>query len=172
MKFKKLIFLALATTVFAESGTLTKVVDGDTVYFSNGNKCRLAYIDTPESSFNAKAKRDASKCEGVTVGAIVDAGKASSSMLKSIVKIGKSYQYDVVDIDKYGRSVCIIKNDTHGTLNEEMVSSGFAVPFSRYILNRNDQQLYFNALRSAKRTNAGIWSRNHPVMQCMEKIDQ
>lgn len=172
MHLKTFLFLALAASAFAQVGSLSKVVDGDTVYFSNGDKCRLAFIDTPESKKNEKASRDASKCTGITVETIVEAGKSSSSNLSSMVRIGASYQYDVIDVDRYGRSVCIIKDGNGGTLNERMVSSGYAVPFGKYIQDQNDKRRFFGALRSAKQTNAGLWSKKRPVMQCMESVDQ
>jgi len=62
----KLIFLLLIPILsFAEIGTLKKIVDGDTVYFNVKNKtvkCRVAYIDTPEKSFNNKLKSDIKNC--------------------------------------------------------------------------------------------------------------
>jgi len=57
----KLILLLLPLLLLADHGTLSKIVDGDTLYFkTNGKtvKCRIKYIDTPES----KLKKDISNC--------------------------------------------------------------------------------------------------------------
>jgi len=56
------LLLIISLSLLAEVGTLKKVVDGDTLYFTN-DKCRILYIDTPESYRNKKAKRDASDAE-------------------------------------------------------------------------------------------------------------
>jgi len=46
MKLVILLFLLLTVIVNADIGTLKKVVDGDTLHFTN-DKCRILYIDTP-----------------------------------------------------------------------------------------------------------------------------
>lgn len=65
---KFLIFL-IPFLLIADTGILTKVVDGDTLYFKTNSKkvkCRIEYIDTPESMNNKKNKRDISNCRGIT----------------------------------------------------------------------------------------------------------
>jgi endonuclease YncB( thermonuclease family) len=59
----KLITLLLLSQVllFSDSRKLIKIVDGDTLYFKINNKtvkCRIGYIDTPESYMNKKLKNN------------------------------------------------------------------------------------------------------------------
>ncbi|MDD4969894.1 MAG: thermonuclease family protein [Paludibacter sp.] len=172
MKVSAISLLLIGSMAFGQVATLTRVVDGDTVYFSNGDKCRIGFIDTPESKQNGKASRDASKCNGLTVDTIVDAGKASSDKAKSLLNIGSSYRYDVIGSDQYDRSICVLKMPNGSTFNQIMVQTGYAVPFGKYIKDQGDYRLYYGAMRDAKQHNAGLWASNRPVMQCMESIDE
>jgi len=97
---KALFYLVLLFPIglFGEIGVLKSIIDGDTIKFNNAT-CRIAYIDTPESHKNAKAKRDTESCPGITVETIVEMGKESSRHAESLLQIGKSYRYEVVDIN-------------------------------------------------------------------------
>jgi len=99
--------LLIALILNANVGTLKKVVDGDTLYFTN-DKCRILYIDTPESYRNKKAKRDVKQCKNFTLDTMVRIGKQSTAHAKSLVKVGKLYKYDVNGQDRYKRSLCIV----------------------------------------------------------------
>lgn len=70
------------------------------LHFNNA-KYRMAYIDTPESKRNKKAKRDVARCKNFTLDTMVKIGKASSDHAKRLVKVGKQYQYDVIGMDHY-----------------------------------------------------------------------
>lgn len=158
---RALFFTLLAyAALSAQTGVLKKVVDGDTLYFSK-EKCRIAYIDTPESFFNAKAIRDAESCSPLTPGTIVAMGKESTAHAATLVNIGQSYRYDVIDKDRYGRSICIVYLGDH-TFNEQMVADGFAVPYERY-LPKEQQRKYHQLLKSAKMKRAGLWRHNAAI---------
>lgn len=159
--------LALSLTASADVGILSKVVDGDTIYFGDV-KCRLAYIDTPESKNNEKALRDAKGCGGITPNTMVDAGKAAAAFTKSSLERGKSYQYRVIDTDRYGRSVCEIV-DNGRLLNLEIVSQGYATPYNQYIHDEQIKRQFAKASVEAKRSNRGLWKSHHSVMECLER---
>ena len=72
------------------------------------SKCRILFIDTPESKRNKKAKRDANKCNNLSLDTMVKIGKQSTAHAKTLVKVGKSYKYDVRGKDRYKRSLCIV----------------------------------------------------------------
>lgn len=62
---KKIIYLifvlTITSTLQAEEGILVNIADGDTLYFETDNKtnkCKIAYIDSPESTYNNKLQRD------------------------------------------------------------------------------------------------------------------
>lgn len=172
MKNSILPLLFCSSMAFAQVATLSKVVDGDTVYFSNGDKCRIAYIDTPESSFNSKVDRDASKCNGLTTGTMVNAGKDAAKQAKSLLSVGTSYRYDSIGSDQYGRSICVLKLPNGDSFNLAMVRSGYAVAFGKYIDDNNVYRSFYGAMRDAKQNNVGLWGQKRPVMECMESIDR
>lgn len=157
---------ALSALLTAESRVLKYVVDGDTVAFK-GSKCRLAYIDTPESSRNKKATRDVAKCNNVSLNDIVESGRYAKSYLKSMMQKGSSYQVKVVDVDRYKRDVCIIYDAEGNSINEMIVKNGFAVPFWRYIRSGVVKDRMIDHIRTAKQSNKGIWRTHRNVMECM-----
>ncbi len=165
MKFRQLFLILpimIGINAYSDVGVLSKVVDGDTVYF-NDVKCRLAYIDTAESKNNDKAKRDAASCAGMTPQYMLEAGKKASQFLKGKMNIGQTYKYDVVDTDRYGRSVCLIDG-----INLSIVQEGYAVSFDRYIPDYANKRAFNKAVAEAKQKNRGLWSSHRNVMECMD----
>jgi micrococcal nuclease len=153
---KYLLLFILPLSLLADMGTLRKVVDGDTLHFNNA-KCRIAYIDTPESKRNKKAKRDAKQCENLTLDTMVKIGKASSAHANTLVQVGKLYKYDVIGTDRYKRSICVVYTPG-GIFNELMVKNGYAMPYQRYVPN-NLVKKYNGLVREAKRLNRGLWRK-------------
>jgi endonuclease YncB( thermonuclease family) len=152
--------------LFANYATVSKIVDGDTVYFkAQGEeiKCRVAYIDTPEKSRNKKAKRDANNCNGLTLDTMVDAGKQATSYAKQYFKTGSKHKINIIDKDRYGRSVCEI-----GGYNKQIVHDGYAIPYMQYIPSSKKRE-FAQAAKEAKRNRAGLWRTHQSVMQCMSK---
>lgn len=97
------------------TGTVIRIVDGDTVEFSPHNaspiKLRLAQIDAPESA--------------------QPYGKEATAALSRLVD-GKAVRVEVVDVDRYGRSVVeLYKGDVH--INDVMVRGGHAWAYTRYV---------------------------------------
>lgn len=145
---RKLILLLLFI-LYLDAGVLKKVVDGDTLHFTN-DKCRILYIDTPESKRNKKAKRDVKQCRNFTLDTMVKIGKLSTAH-----KVGKSYKYDVKGKDRYKRSLCIVYTPK-GIFNELMVKDGFAMPYERYVPS-NLKRKYNKSVKQAKSSNSGLW---------------
>ncbi len=161
--------ILLAVTLIADVGTLKKVVDGDTLYFrSNGKtvKCRIAYIDTPESHFNERAKRESRRCAGIVPQRMVEAGKAATRHAKSLVSVGKSYRFEVKGRDRYGRSICVVRLPGGETYNERMVKDGYAVPFWMYV-PASLKNRYKNIMHMTKSRRTGLWKDYYSVMECL-----
>jgi micrococcal nuclease len=170
---KQILLLAtiLVTLLFADTGTLRKVVDGDTLYFySRGKtvKCRLAWIDTPESHYNARVKKKAKRCPGIVPARMVEAGKKAADHTRSLVKRGKGYRYEVTGGDRYGRKICVVRLPGGEILNEVMVRDGYAAPFWKYIPASMAERMG-KLSREAKRKKAGLWKDYRPVMECLER---
>lgn len=175
MKYVYLLLLAVATPLFAEVQMLKlkSIVDGDTVkFYSKGSSkqiiCRLAYIDTPESKPNAKAKRDMQKGRGgVTVNEIVSAGRLSTRYVKSILRKGTPYRVNIKGNDRFGRSICII-SDNGISINDKIIKNGFGVPFWKHIPAY--KRMYYRSLHSfSQKHKKGLWKIYPSVMSMMAK---
>jgi endonuclease YncB( thermonuclease family) len=80
-----LAFLLLTTPLRADSLFIKRVVDGDTVLLSNGEKVRLIGVDTPEVHASQKLNKDAerSKRSREVIRAL---GKQSSQFVKQVAE--------------------------------------------------------------------------------------
>ncbi len=169
---KKIIVLFLyLLPLCADVGTLKKIIDGDTLsIYSDGRtiKCRIAYIDTPESKYNYRAKRKTQQCPVITLNRMVEAGKEAKKYAKSLLKIGTKYRYKVIGHDRYKRSICIVQLPGDLTFNERMIIDGYATPFWRYIPNKMHSH-YKKLLNKAKQEHAGLWRNYKPILECLEK---
>ena len=144
---KSLLLLLLTIFLNADVGTLIEIVDGDTLNFKTNSqviKCRIEYIDTPESSNNKKLKKDISKCKNISTKDMKSAGKSATRAAQRLLTLNKQYEYDVNGKDHYGRSICVVKLDGT-TFNEQMVLDGYAVPYRQY-LNKSELRHYENIL--------------------------
>lgn len=152
-------------------GVLEKVVDGDTVHFkTNGKKvkCRIAYIDTPESYINSKLKKDIKLCS-VSDKKMVKAGKLATAEAKKFLKLRQEYEYEVIDVDHYKRSVCVVKLSDGSSFGDTMIKQGFAVPYRKYI--PFSQLASFNSLVDQSRLKKiGLWSEYPAAIDCLDKI--
>ncbi|MFA6600917.1 MAG: thermonuclease family protein [Candidatus Omnitrophota bacterium] len=88
--------------------TVQRVVDGDTLQLSNGEKVRLIGVDTSESADNPKLRRDAQKT-GQDRSEIIQMGKAAAEFTRKLAG-GKQVrlEYDVQQRDKYGRLLAYV----------------------------------------------------------------
>jgi endonuclease YncB( thermonuclease family) len=142
--FRSIVVLlsALALQSFAaEPMRVVGITDGDTAtMLGAGNrqtKCRLFGIDTPESG---QAH-----------------GKAAKRALSDAI-YGKTVGVEVVDTDRYGRSICRI-SEAGQDVNLAMVEQGYAWVYRRY--NRDPQ--YLRAEERARAAGWGLWSDPNPV---------
>lgn len=111
-----LLFISLCGIAIAGqqiSGKVVGVSDGDTITVLQNNqqfKVRIYGVDCPESSqaFGRKAK------------------EFTSSMV-----FGKNVEVTVLDVDKYGRSVGVVKVDGK-TVNEALLKNGYAWLYTKY----------------------------------------
>lgn len=168
---RKIFLLLIPILSFAEVGTLKKIIDGDTVHFKVQNKtvkCRVAYIDTPEKSMNNKLKSDIKKCGySVKDKDMKAAGKSATRAVKRLLKVKNQYSFKVIDKDRYKRSICIINLDNGSTFNDQMVLSGYAVPYWKYIPGSKKSH-FKRLLNNAKSNKAGLWGSQKEIMECLD----
>ena len=99
---------------------------------------------------------------------MVNAGKLATKHAKSLVKIGKSYKYDVIGADRYKRSICIIHLNKKETFNDKMVNDGYAVAFWKYI--PKSEKRHFKLLsQQAKQNSRGLYKTHPAVIRCMDR---
>jgi len=169
---QKLLLLAIPLFIFssycysqqANICTVTKIVDADTLYCSQGygkeQKVRLIGIDAPESNKNSKTYRDAERT-GDSVENIIMLGKKSTAFVKSRLSVGTEVrlELDVQTKDKYGRTLAYVYLPDGSMLNELIVRQGYAQvmtipPNLRY------QELFIEAERNARENQRGLWDNN------------
>jgi micrococcal nuclease len=128
------------------SATVVGISDGDTVTVLRQHpggrreevKIRLHGIDAPETRqpYGAKAK----------------------SALSSLI-FGKTVRLDVRDVDRYGRTVAVIRHgDTN--VNAEMIRRGMAWWYRQFAPNDKELERAEAEARGARR---GLWADRDPI---------
>ena len=158
----------ISGALYAEVGTLSRVIDGDTIKLGS-KTIRLYGIDTPESKLNKRASRKINKCVGLTTSHMLKAGKLASNELSKLLKPGKKYKYEIIDTDRYGRLVANVFIDNRATVNNLLVFNGYAVPYYKYIKSRDERKIYKKLSSSAKKNNRGLYKSYSSVMNCLSK---
>ncbi len=136
------IALIAAQTLAADfTGKVVGVSDGDTItvmHNGKGERIRLHGIDCPE-------KRQAF-------------GKRAKQLTSNLV-FGKTVTVQVVDRDRYGRTVGVVLLPDGRSLNHELVRAGFAWMYRRYT---NDQSLS-DLEEEARVARRGLWADPHAM---------
>lgn len=134
------------------TGTVTKIVDGDTIHLITPEqtilKVRLYGIDAPETDKINNHTGQISK-EGQPY------GEESMNALANKI-MGKKVKVDILDIDKYRRMVGMIYLDVRN-INLEMVREGYAEAFVEY-LDVPYKSEFLKVEREARAAKKGIWS--------------
>ncbi len=141
--------------------TVVRVVDGDTFHcrLSSGEnvRVRLIGVDTPESSDNPKARRDAER-SGKSVEEIIRMGKASTEFTKRLLPEGETVylEFDVQKTDRYGRLLAYVWLSDGRMLNELLLREGYAMVYT-IPPNVKYQERFLQAQREAKEKRRGLW---------------
>ncbi|GAA3268855.1 thermonuclease family protein [Paenarthrobacter aurescens] len=110
---------AVATAANADSGTVVRVIDGDTVVVSINNidqTIRLLNINTPET----KDPNKPTEC----------LGPEATDHLEEVLPVGSKVrlEFDVERHDKYGRTLAGVFNASNKLVNAEIARRGLGVP--------------------------------------------
>jgi len=137
-------------------GTVIKVSDGDTINVQDSLgtkvKVRLYGIDAPETEKSNKKTGHISK-PGQTYGE-----EAYQALLSKVYR--KNVKLDIMDIDKYKRSVGIVWLNGRN-INQEMVAEGYAWAYRKY-LDRPHASEYIDLEDQARSKRLGLWEQNNP----------
>ncbi|MFH0985048.1 MAG: thermonuclease family protein [Candidatus Omnitrophota bacterium] len=100
------IFFILPHVAFSEEPlSVSRVVEGDILELSNGEKVSLIGVDTPESSNNFKLWRDARNTGQDTKEILAKGQEAAEFTWKLVEGRPIRFEYDVERKDKYGRTL-------------------------------------------------------------------
>ena len=130
-----------APTAYAASN-VSKVVDGDTITMSNGEKVRLIQIDTPELAskecYGSQAKVELTK------------------LLSQASEVSLTSDPNLDEVDKYGRLLrYVFVGNTN--LNLKLVEIGAAAPY----FYRGEKGIYaaqlLKAAQTAQKRKLGMW---------------
>lgn len=141
----------ITVTTQKETSTIVKrVVDGDTIELTNGQKVRYIGVNTPETHHPTKPV----ECYG----------KEAEAYNKQLVE-GKQVRLekDTSETDKYGRLLRYVyliptaSTEAEIFVNKRLVEEGYALvdtfpPDVKY------QDVFLEAQRSAREQNKGLWS--------------
>lgn len=134
------------------AATVSRVIDGDTVELSDGNKVRLIGVNTPESTTRTEPY-----------------GKEASDYTKSKLEGKQVYlQKDVSETDRYGRLLRLVWLDVPTDLmdeneirskmfNADLVLNGYA-QVSTYPPDVTYAEHFRKFEREARENNAGLWA--------------
>ncbi len=131
-----------ATLAADFTGRVVGISDGDTItvlHNGKGERIRLHGIDCPE-------KRQAF-------------GKRAKQLTSNLV-FGKTVTVQVVDRDRYGRTIAEVLLPDGRSLNRELVKAGFAWWYWRYV---PDDETLAQLEREARRAKRGLWADPNPV---------
>lgn len=135
--------LLVASSAFAWPTQIVGVTDGDTVkVLHDGQQVKVRFygIDTPE-------KKQAF-------------GQAAKSQLQALTT-GKKIDIEPVDVDRYGRTVGIVRADGV-VVNGEMVKTGYAWVYEQYCKRQECRD--WKAWQSeVQRARLGLWQDPAPV---------
>jgi len=139
-----LIYL-LASPCFAQawSGRVIGIADGDTITVLRDKeqvKIRLYGIDCPEGgqAFSKKARQFTAK-----------------------MVHGKVVEEEPVDVDRYGRTVALVRVEDI-ILNEELIKEGFAWVYPEYCHRPICSKWYVLSVK-AKDAKRGLWADPNPI---------
>lgn len=150
---------------YAEPMKFVRVVDGDTIIFLDKNNakidCRIAYVDTPESVNNAKARKNAAKCN-VPVSNIVSIGQLSKEYAHNFFLMHPTIDVVINNKDQYNRSVCVVQDYNLG-----LIRDGYANVYQSFT-PKAVKAVYLPIQDQAKAAGVGLWAPNSKdLLQCL-----
>ena len=155
------VLVLVSSPIYAkQKTTVTRVIDGDVIQIIYGGvekRVRLIGIDAPESRIDRKALKDANMSED-DIDAIVEMGAKAKAYVNSLIKRGVfiTIEFDVKEIDRYGRLLCYVYLSNGKMLNEEIVKAGYA-NVKAIPPNVKYEDRFLDAFKYAQEAKRGLW---------------
>ncbi len=179
--FCSIVLILIACSAHAQTYTVERIIDGDTLKLTNGERVRLIGIDTPESQPNDKAQRDSERT-GQDLETINKMGQEATEFVKGLIKPRQEVrlEFDVQERDKYGRLLAyvflgICPNDTlckyeavawheykkldglpYNFINATIIKAGYATPMT-IPPNVKYADLFKELYEEARNEGRGFW---------------
>jgi len=138
-----LIILLFFTPAFAEDLLRVKrVIDGDTLLLTNGERVRLIGVDTPETKHPQKP--------------VERFGKEAYLFTQRMVE-GKEVrlEFDWQKRDKYGRLLAYVYLSDGTFLNAEIIKQGYGFAYTRFPFKYLEEFRQYE--REARENEKGLW---------------
>jgi micrococcal nuclease len=152
---KLLLFLVLGGYLMAwDVGTVTRVVDGDTIDITYNGKtfrARLVGIETPESFKSKKSKKQAKECK-LTEREILHLGKLSKIYTSHALPLGSKVYFLSIGLDWFGRNLVWVKD-----FNFQIVKDGYAQVYAHADIDYKTKRVLYAIEKRAKFRKKGIW---------------
>lgn len=153
MKTLLVISLLAMSQSYADLGTITKIVDGDTIHAQVEQEkvvVRFYCADTPESVMVGNQK--AQIVNGLNY------GELAKKHLKTLINVGDAVELECTNKKSYDRSVCVIYKQGIN-INLKMVEDGYATVSSLEYCPKQKGAAYRKALENAKNAKVGLWAK-------------
>jgi micrococcal nuclease len=137
-----LILFFLLSTSHAEIYKVKRVIDGDTLLLTNGERVRLIGVDTPETKHPQKP--------------IEYFGKEAYFFTKQMVD-GKEarFEFDRQKRDRYGRLLAYVYLLDGTFLNAEIIKQGYGFAYTRFPFKHMEEFRRYE--REARENRKGLW---------------
>lgn len=161
------VLLLTVTFLSADSGKILRILDANTLWIKSAEKTfayRFSYVLAPNVSKLAN-ERYLRQCPNVTSRMFREAAGRSKRFVASMIKTGKSYQFEIPDHSERYKNRCVIFVDKK-LFNEMMVEQGYAVPHWEDI-NEPLKRYYSRMVKKARSEKKGLWKTHPAVMRCL-----
>ncbi len=140
--------------------TVERVIDGDTLLLSNGQRIRLIGIDTPESYSSDKSKKESKKYQ-INEQQILLLGEQAKKFVQDLAAHKKvKLEFDHKLCDPFGRTLAYVylQNEQQEIfLNAEILRQGFAHVMQKYpSIKKTEFQQLENV---AQQQQIGLWQQ-------------
>ena len=134
--------LLLTTAANAQSFTVERVVDGDTLKLTGGERVRLIGVDTPETVHPRKP--------------VEYFGKEASAFTKKMCE-GKTVrlEYDQTRRDKYARLLAYVYLEDGTFVNAEIIKQGYGFAYTKFPFKYMEEFRAYE--RDAREKKMGLW---------------
>jgi len=162
--YKRLIFLFLSVLISSCSSPeysyddilVKRVVDGDTILLSNGERVRLIGIDAPEMHQSNKLYRDARRSKK-DIQTIKELGRKSYLFVKNLLEGERvRLEFDVEKRDRYNRLLAYVFLKDGTMANAKIIEEGFAQIYT-FPPNVKYSEEFLRLQREARENNRGLW---------------